>query len=111
MALGGTPEELGFEPDLQVFSYRLQEAKPSEVPYRVAAESLRQRGVEPEAALYIGNDLLNDIAPASKLGFVTALFAGDARSLRRREADPRVAEIRPDLTLTDLVELIEVVAP
>ena len=109
--LNQTPEELGFDPDLQVFSYRLEEAKPSGVLYDVAVRSLRRRGIEPEAALYVGNDLLNDITPASKVGFVTALFAGDARSLRRRAGDRRVEGIEPDLTLTSLVELIEVVAP
>ena len=108
--LGKSPDELGFERDLQVFSYRLEEAKPSAELFRVAAQSLRRRGVEPKATLYVGNDLLNDITPASKLGFVTALFAGDARSLRLRQRDPRVSGIRPDLTLTGPVELIEVVA-
>jgi FMN phosphatase YigB (HAD superfamily) len=33
----------------------------------------------------VGNDALRDLAPARAAGFQTALFAGDARSLRGAE--------------------------
>jgi len=51
----------------------------------------------------------NDMGPAARLGFRTALFAGDARSLRRREGDPWCAGIVPDLVVTDLVDLLHCV--
>jgi putative hydrolase of the HAD superfamily len=54
----------------------------------------------------VGNDMLNDIYPAKKLGFQTALFAGDARSLRLRTDDPRCRNLSADLILTDLEQLI-----
>ena len=44
------------------------------------------------------------VAPAAAQGFRTALFAGDARSLRKREDDGLT--VRPDLILTDLDQLI-----
>ena len=53
--------------------------------------------------------MLYDILPASQIGFGSALFAGDARSLRLREQDTRVRIVRPDVTLTDLSQLLEVV--
>ena len=49
--------------------------------------------------------MLNDILPATKCGFRTALFAGDARSLRLRDQDSRVADITPDIIATDLAQL------
>jgi len=46
--------------------------------------------------------MLNDIQPSGELGFRTALFAGDERSLRLREGDRRVENVSPDLIITDL---------
>ena len=66
-------------------------------------------GISAAEALYVGNDMLNDITPAHALGFRTALFAGDARSLRLRENDERVAGIEPDLVLTDLAQILHCV--
>jgi len=103
--LGGPPEMWGFRADLQFFSYRYGRAKPATALLQVAAEALRRAGVCPAEALYVGNDMLNDIFPAAKVGLRTALFAGDRRSLRRREKVRELAGISPDLVLTDLVQL------
>jgi len=97
---------LGFAPDLQVYSYQHGRAKPSRELYRLAADALQRRGIAAERAVYVGNDMRNDIAPAARLGFRTALFAGDARSLRRREGDPLCAGVVPDLVVTDLIDLL-----
>lgn len=105
---GGTLEELGFHPGLQFYSFRYLRAKPGEFLYVQAADTLRTMGIEPPQTLYIGNDMLNDILPASNLGLKTALFAGDQRSLRMRENDDRVREVQPDLVLTELPQLLPV---
>ena len=49
--------------------------------------------------------MLNDISAASRAGFKTALFAGDRRSLRLREGDPRVRGIMPDRVARRLEDL------
>jgi len=103
--LGSRADEWGFEPDLQCYSYRHGHAKPGVALYRAAAEALRTRGIEASEAVYVGNDMLNDVTPASKVGFRTALFAGDARSLRLRSDDPRVDGVTPDVVLASLSEL------
>lgn len=103
--LGGTPEALGFAPDLTVYSYLVREAKPSIRLFADVGRSLAGRGLPPEAALYVGNDLRNDIQPAAAAGFRTAWFAGDARSWRRREGDPLVAGVEPDLLVTSLDQI------
>jgi putative hydrolase of the HAD superfamily len=68
---------------------------------------LARREIPPSEAIYVGNDMLNDVWAASQAGFRTAWFAGDARSCRRREDDPRCRSLRPDLVLTSLLQLLE----
>jgi len=109
--LGRHPHDLGFDPEYCAWSYRLLEAKPSTRPYRQCLDALADReGITPGEVLYVGNDLLNDIWPASVSGCRTALFAGDARSLRLREGDQRCTGLRPDIVLTELDQLGGVLA-
>jgi putative hydrolase of the HAD superfamily len=109
--LGETLEDLGFQPDLQYYSYQNGFAKPGAGLFEMAAGRLADRGIGPEEVLYVGNDMLNDILPARKLGFNTALFAGDNRSLRCREGDWRLDDTSPELVLTDLAQLADCVCP
>jgi putative hydrolase of the HAD superfamily len=102
---GAPPEELGFDRGLLTYSFELGEAKPSPALFAPAKWRLEALGLKPENALYIGNDMLNDIAAASRAGFKTALFAGDRRSLRLREGDPRVRGIAPDRVARGLGDL------
>lgn len=104
-----TAEEIGFERQLQYYSYRYHRAKPGEFLFQRAKQDLSSRGIDADQILYVGNDMLNDVMPAQRLGFRTALFAGDARSLRLRENDPRVRNVSPDVVLTDLGQLKECV--
>ena len=99
-------KDLGFDPDLIIYSYRFEVAKPSAVLFKIAAEKLKAKGIPPSCVLYLGNDMLNDIYPAKGTGFQTALFAGDKRSLRLRTDDPRCKNLSADLVLTDLDQLI-----
>jgi putative hydrolase of the HAD superfamily len=103
--LGRSLADLAFAEEMQYYSYRLGEAKPGEFMYRRAEAGLAERGVGAREILYVGNDMLNDIMPAARLGFRTALFAGDQRSLRLREGDSRVEQTTPDLVVTDLMQI------
>jgi putative hydrolase of the HAD superfamily len=105
---GQSLEEMGFHSGLQYFSYRYLRAKPGEFLYSQAVDTLRTMGIEPPQTLYVGNDMLKDITPASRIGFRTALFAGDARSFRMRENDERVKDFQPDLVVTELTQLLQV---
>ncbi|MHC4405720.1 MAG: HAD family hydrolase [Planctomycetota bacterium] len=107
--LGRAAEDCGFDPELQYYSYRHGRAKPGPDLYEMAAEGLGRRGIGPAEALSVGNDMLNDIQPAGQVGFRTALFAGDARSLRLRRGDPRLDGVSPDVVLTSLADLRQVV--
>ncbi len=105
--LHASPEDLGFHSELIFYSYQSRHAKPSMVPFKLADSALRAKGFKPAASLYIGNDMRNDIYPAKQVGFQTALFAGDTRSLRLRTDDSRCVNLSADLILTDLSQLIE----
>ncbi len=102
--LGGEPEALGFDPALLVYSFREGEAKPSPRLFEKAARGLASRGVRPEEALFVGNDMLNDVWAAKTAGFAAALYAGDGRSLRLRGEDPRCASLVPDMILENPAE-------
>jgi putative hydrolase of the HAD superfamily len=104
--LGTSLKQCGFDPQLTFFSYGFRSAKPSDLMFKQAAEVFDHRGVPCESVLYVGNDMRNDILPATSVGFRTALFAGDQRSLRRRTDDPRCRNIEPDMIITDLWQLI-----
>jgi len=100
-------EKLGFHPDLILFSYRSGHAKPSPFMFQAAVERLKGLNVLASSALYIGNDMLNDIYPAKKTGFNTALFAGDERSLRLRGDVAECKNLSADLVITDLIQLLD----
>ena len=100
---------LGFSLDLVFYSYRFGIAKPSSALFDLAAKKLKEKGIRTSAALYIGNDMLNDIYPAKMTGFQTALFAGDKRSLRLRSGDSRCRNLNADILLTDLNQLIDII--
>ncbi len=105
--LGKRLEEYGFSSQLLYFSYEHRRAKPGSHLYQLASKQLLSEGVAPDQVLYVGNDMLNDVAAAASVGFRTALFAGDQRSLRLREGDERVQGVRPDLIVTELSQLAE----
>jgi len=105
--LGHSAEYWGFDPELQYYSYQHGRAKPGLDLHEMAAQALGRRGVEPGEALYVGNDMLNDVLTAQRVGFRTALFAGDARSLQMRADEPQLDGVSPDVVLTGLAELSE----
>jgi len=99
---------LGFDPKLLKWSYRYGIAKPSLGFYELLVEELeRHHDIRPQEVLYIGNDMLNDIYPADRLGMRTALFSGDKRSLKLREDDMRCNRISPNLELTYMPQLLD----
>jgi len=104
--LGYGLEDLGFNRELLIFSYMEGVAKPSFRLFEKAKQRLERMGFSPHEVLYVGNDMLNDIYPANRIGFRTALFAGDRRSLRLREENPKTKKLNPDVIISKLNDLI-----
>ena len=107
--LGLELPELGFTSDLCIYSYQHGIAKPDPGLYEILRMRLKQHGVEPGETLYLGNDALKDIDPAARLGFHTALFAGDSRSLRL--CPDRNGLRPPDAILTHLNQVAGLLNP
>lgn len=104
--LGKPLDALGFDPGCCAWSYRQGVAKPSASVYAPALRGLAENhGIAPAEVLYVGNDMRNDVRPAQALGLRTALFAGDARSLRLRAEDPGMRGIRADRVITALSQV------
>lgn len=100
----------GFEKNLHVYSYKEKRAKPDYVLFEKLVPILKEKyNMSPGEVLFVGNDMLNDVYTASKVGFKTALFAGDKRSLRKREDKHEVRSITPDYVITDLKQLLDIV--
>lgn len=101
---GKSLEQLGFEKELCVFSYKALQAKPA-----VELFQGLEKSIDLSKAVYVGNDMLNDVWTASQAGCRTVLFAGDKRSLRLREKDKRCKELAPDAVVDHLHQITEMV--
>lgn len=98
-----------FDPDLLFYSYKEKLAKPSKEFFLKAVRKVKELyNIDSYEILYIGNDMLNDVYTASQCGCKTALFAGDKRSLRLRLSDERCRDLKPDLIITDLKQLTDI---
>jgi putative hydrolase of the HAD superfamily len=102
---GASPAALGFDQGIRIYSYEAGEAKPSPVLFAKALSRLAALGIAPEAALYVGNDMLNDVYAASSAGFRALLFAGDGRSLRLREDSRFIRNTRPAAVIRRLADI------
>ncbi len=99
-------DRAGFDLRCCAWSYRQGVAKPSRAIYGPALAGLyAHHGIHPDEVLYIGNDMRNDVWPARALGCRTALFAGDARSLRLRAGHAQMQGVEPDRVVTVLGQL------
>lgn len=101
---GKSLKEIGFNEALCVFSYKEMKAKPSTELFQKIAEK-----IDPKTTLYVGNDLLNDLAPAAQIGCRTVLFGGDQRSLHLHEENKNSKKIVPDAIVDHLHQITEMV--
>lgn len=98
-----------FDLNLCLFSYRYRRAKPSASLFQTLGVALQRRGISAAEAVYVGNDMLNDVWAAGRAGLRTVWFAGDLRSCRPREDDPRCRSIRPDAIITEWGQFLQII--
>jgi FMN phosphatase YigB (HAD superfamily) len=96
-------------PSLRWFSCDRKARKPSEHLFRSALQSLGQQGIDANEALHVGSNLERDIAPAKKAGMRTCLFAGDRGSLQATAEQLKDPNLRPDVLITELPQLTQVI--
>ena len=99
-----------FEKDLTVFSFQELRAKPDTALFNKFLPTLEQKyDIRASEAIFVGNDMLKDVYTANNAGVRTVLFAGDERSLRLREKDPRVKGLFPDFIINQLSQLTDII--
>jgi len=105
---GARLDEL-IDPELHSLSYEVRGRKPSERLFRHMLSLLAQRDIAPSQVLHIGSRIAQDIVPARRLGMKTGLFAGDRASLQATAVQVKEPASRPDVLLTKLKQIAEVV--
>ncbi|QEL20391.1 HAD family hydrolase [Limnoglobus roseus] len=96
--------------NLRILSAEKFAKKPSDTLFKAAVAAVAARGWKPEQVLHVGSNVVRDIAPAKKFGFRTALFAGDKNSLVATGEHLKEPEFRPDILITELPQIAEVMA-
>jgi hypothetical protein len=91
-------------------SFAERARKPSDRLFKAALAHFAKDGLPPEAILHVGSHLHHDVVPARKHGMRTALFAGDKHSLRATTEELKNKGLRPDVLITELPQLRDVVA-
>jgi FMN phosphatase YigB (HAD superfamily) len=94
---------------LVVLSCVVRGRKPSERLFRQAVAALNERGLSTNEVLHVGSRIQQDLVPARRLGMRTALFAGDKASLQFTPEQLKEPASRPDVLLTELDQITEVV--
>jgi FMN phosphatase YigB (HAD superfamily) len=94
---------------LSVLSCEVRARKPSDRLFRKAVELLQAKGLSPAEVLHVGSRVQLDLVPAKRLGMSTALFAGDKVSLQASPDQLKEPATRPDVLLTELGQIAEVV--
>ncbi|HEY1861299.1 MAG TPA: HAD hydrolase-like protein [Gemmataceae bacterium] len=96
-------------PALRVLSHEVRGRKPSERLFRHSLEALGELGITADQVLHVGSRVQQDLVPARRMGMRTALFAGDKASLQASPESLKGAGCRPDVLLTDLTQITEVI--
>jgi len=91
---------------LRILSCDVRARKPSDTLFRHAAAALAAQGIKPDEALHVGSKIARDVLPARKMGFRTALYAGDKSSLDASAEALRDPNQRPDVLITELSQVI-----
>jgi hypothetical protein len=98
-----------FDRDLRALSFEIGAKKPSERLFEKVMTALEARGIAAHETLHIGSRIAQDIVPAKKQGMRTALFAGDKASLAATPEQLKDPACRPDVLITDLAQVVDIV--
>jgi putative hydrolase of the HAD superfamily len=100
----GTYEDFNelFDPDFTIFSFEWGAAKPDVFLFGKLYDALYERHILPQQTVFVGNDLVLDVAPAAAAGMRTAFFTGDRRSAYFHDQE---GVIIPDIVFSSFSEL------
>jgi FMN phosphatase YigB (HAD superfamily) len=95
--------------EIMALSHDVGARKPSERLFRDLIAKLAPRDIAPNQVLHVGSNLPNDVTPARRLGFRTALFAGDKSSVAATKEQLNEPTARPDVLVTELSQIADMV--
>jgi FMN phosphatase YigB (HAD superfamily) len=95
-------------PSLRFLSCDVRAKKPAERLFRHAMQFLAEKKIMPGEVLHVGSRLTDDLVPARRMGMKTALFAGDRASLEATPEQLKETASRPDVLLTELNQIADV---
>jgi FMN phosphatase YigB (HAD superfamily) len=95
--------------ELSVLSFEVGARKPARRMVRRVKETLAEHGIELSEVLHVGSRIEQDLLPARRLGMRTALFVGDREAVQATPEQLRDPVSRPDVLLTDLGQIADVV--
>jgi FMN phosphatase YigB (HAD superfamily) len=104
-----TPLGLMLDPELCVMSFAQRGKKPSERLFRPVLQAAASHGIAPAQILHIGTRIVQDLAPAKKLGMRTCLYAGNKESLQATREQVKDPVTRPDVLITEFEQLRAVI--
>jgi FMN phosphatase YigB (HAD superfamily) len=93
----------------QILSCQVGFRKPSLDLFRQVLSAFAKEGISADQVLHIGSRIATDVMPARRLGMKTGLFAGDKASLQATPEQLRDPNSRPDVLLTELIQIKEIV--
>lgn len=102
--LGSDPASLGFSSELCLYSEDFSVAKPDAALFSEARQRLAVLGIAPQETVMVGNSAGEDVAPATRAGFMTVLAALDRRSFAPDDS------VRPDAVIATLAGLERLMA-
>lgn len=95
--------------NLRILSAEVKAKKGTDNFGKAMLEAIRRKGWEPGQVLHVGSSMARDLIPAKKLGFRTALFAGDKVSFAATKDQLIDPAIKPDALITELPQIMDVV--
>lgn len=98
-----------FDRSLHALSCEVGGKKPSERLFKHCLKQLQTIGIGPSQVLHVSSRHELDLVPAKKLGMRTAFFVGDKESVLASKQQVKERDTRPDVMLTELPQIIEIV--
>jgi putative hydrolase of the HAD superfamily len=91
-----------FDNKLCFYSFIEGYSKPNKKSFLKLKKELLTKEIRPNETLYIGNDMLNDIYTANRVGFKTCLTINS-------ETKYRNVKVKPDYKIKKLIQIIDIV--
>ncbi len=98
-----------FHGALRSLSHEVGGRKPSERLFKHCLTQLSSMGIAPMQVLHVSSRIAQDLAPAKKFGMRTALYVGDRESVQATPEQFKDRATRPDVMVTELSQIAEIV--